>query len=312
MTTLLFSHLNCLDHQTGEFHPESAERLKAITHLLEHEDFAYLPRESAPAATVAQLTRAHSARHVEDVLAPMPKGSQPRFIDADTVISPGSAEAALRSVGAACAAVDAVAAKECRNAFCSVRPPGHHAERDRAMGFCLFNNVAVAALHARAAHGFERVAVVDFDAHHGNGIQQIFWDQPGTFYASTHQDDAFPYTGTAAETGAPGGGVIVNAPMPKGSGGDVFRAAYDDLILPRLRAFAPDFLLIAAGFDAHAADPLSYLRLKVDDFTWITRRLLDLAGEVCGNRVVSVLEGGYDTRTLGACVAAHVRLLMGH
>jgi len=311
MTTLLFTHLDCLGHQTGDFHPESADRLKAITHLLEHEDFAYLPREQAPLATNDQLARAHTQRHIDQILTPLDAGAEARFIDADTVVSRGSAKAALRSAGAACGAVDAVAAKESRNAFCAVRPPGHHAERDGAMGFCLFNNVAIAALHARAK-GYERVAVVDIDAHHGNGIQQIFWDQPGTFYASTHQEDSFPYTGTPDETGAPGGGTIVNVPLPKGGAGDVFRAAYDDVILPRLRDFAPDFLLISAGFDAHAADPLSYLRLKVDDFNWITRQLIELAGKFCGNRLVSVLEGGYDTRTLAACVASHVRLLMGH
>jgi len=312
MTTLLFTHPCCLDHDTGEFHPESPDRLKAVTHLLDHEDFVYLPRETAPAATTDQLLRAHTRRHIENILALPPEGNEPRFIDADTVMSKGSAQAALAGAGAACAAVDAVANKECRNAFCAVRPPGHHAERDAAMGFCLFNNVAVAALQARDVHGFKRVAVVDFDAHHGNGIQQIFWDEPGTFYASTHQDDAFPYTGKTDETGRPGGGTIVNVPMPKGSGGDVFRAAYTDIILPKLKEFAPDFLLIAAGFDGHAADPLSYLRLKVDDFNWITRELLEVARLSAGNRVVSVMEGGYDTRTLGACVAAHIRLLMGH
>ncbi|MEI7611248.1 MAG: histone deacetylase family protein, partial [Rhodospirillaceae bacterium] len=216
-----------------------------------------------------------------------------------------------RSAGAVVAAVDEVAAGRCRNAFCAVRPPGHHAEPDQAMGFCLFSNAAIGALHARAAHGYQRVAVVDFDVHHGNGTQRVLWGVPGTFYASTHQIDAFPYTGTPEETGAPGGGVIVNVPLVSGSDSDAFRTAYAEIILPRLRAFAPDFLLISAGFDAHAADPIAHMRLHVSDFEWLTRELAAVAAASANNRIVSVLEGGYDTRALAACVAAHLRVLMG-
>jgi acetoin utilization deacetylase AcuC-like enzyme len=231
-------------------------------------------------------------------------------IDGDTFVSARSGEAALRAAGAVCLAVDEVAAGRCRNAFCAVRPPGHHAERDTAMGFCLFSNVAIGALHAKEAHGFERVAVVDFDVHHGNGTQQILWDRPGTFYASTHQQDAFPYTGTPDEIGAAEGGKIVNVPLQAGSGSAAFRSAYETVILPKLKEFHPDLILVSAGFDAHAADPLAHLRLQVADFDWITRELLQIANKCSNDRLVSVLEGGYDMRALSACVASHVKALM--
>lgn len=311
MTTLLFTHAACLDHDTGEFHPENADRLRAISRVLEHEEFSFLIHAEAPPATIEQLCRAHPLEHVEDMLGDVPDGQDYRYLDQDTVISRRTREAALRSAGAVCAAVDAVIGGEARNAFCVVRPPGHHAEKDAAMGFCLFGNAAIGALHARDAHGLARVAVIDFDAHHGNGTQAILWDQPGMFYASTHQDDAFPYTGTAEEAGGEGGGVVVNVPLPAGAKSDAFRAAFEDVILPRLRAFSPELLILSAGFDAHAADPMSYLRLQVSDFDWVTRRLLEVAAESAGHRVVSVLEGGYDPRALGACVAAHLRVLMG-
>lgn len=309
MTTLLFTHPACLDHDTGEFHPENANRLRAITRLLEHEEFSFLIQAEAPRATIEQLGRAHPLDHIEDMLGAVPDGQDYRYIDQDTVISPRTAEAALRSAGAVCAAVDAVMAGEARNAFCVVRPPGHHAEKDAAMGFCLFSNAAIGALHARDGHGLKRVAVIDFDAHHGNGTQAVLWDEPGTFYASTHQDDAFPYTGTVEETG--GAGVMVNVPMPAGAKSEVFRAAFADVILPRLREFAPELLILSSGFDAHAADPMSYLRLQVSDYDWVTRELLKVADQTANRRVVSVLEGGYDLRSLAACAAAHLRVLMG-
>jgi acetoin utilization deacetylase AcuC-like enzyme len=311
MTTLLFTHLACFEHDTGEFHPECPDRLKAISRVLEHEEFSFLIRADAPEATLEQLHRAHSPEHVAYILDPVPEGQDYRYLDQDTVISRGTRAAALRSAGAVCAAVDAVMAGEARNAFCLVRPPGHHAEREEAMGFCLFSNCAIGALHARDAHGLKRVAVVDFDAHHGNGTQSILWDEPGMFYASTHQDDAFPYTGAATETGGPGGAEVVNVPMPAGAKSEDFRSAFADCILPRLEDFAPELIILSTGFDAHAADGMSYLRLQVSDFDWATRQVMAIAGKTAQHRVVSVLEGGYELRALAACTAAHLRILMG-
>ncbi|OAN45620.1 acetoin utilization protein [Paramagnetospirillum marisnigri] len=308
-STVIYSHPVCLEHDTGEFHPECADRLRAIAHIFDREEFMYVPREEAPPASVEQILRAHTQAHYDRVMAAIPDEGSVE-LDGDTMVSPKSGEAALRSAGAACAAVDEVATGRSRNAFCATRPPGHHAEREAVMGFCLFSNAAIAALHARDAHGYKRVAVVDFDVHHGNGTQDCLWAQPGTFYASSHQEDAFPYTGKAEETGPEGGCVVVNVPLPAGTASDVFRAAYTETILPRLDAFAPDFLIISAGFDAHAADPMAHLRLQVGDFDWLTRELLKIARTHAGRRVVSLLEGGYETRALAACVAAHVRVLM--
>jgi acetoin utilization deacetylase AcuC-like enzyme len=310
MTTLLLTHPACLEHLTGEYHPECAERITAVLRILEHEDFFYLARDEAPAATREQLLRAHSAAHVDRVFAMVPTGAELVEVDGDTILSAGSGEAALRSAGSVCSAIDEVMTGRARNAFCAVRPPGHHAERETPMGFCFFANAAIGALHARDVHGVKRVAVVDIDVHHGNGTQQILWDQPGMFYASTHQDDTFPHTGRPEETGAEGGGTMVNVPLAKGSTSQPFRAAYTDIILPALRAFAPELIIISAGFDAHAADPMAHLRLQVGDFAWVTEQLLDVARETAGRKVVSVLEGGYDPRALAACVAAHVRALM--
>ncbi len=311
MTTLLLTHPACLEHDTGEYHPECAERLKAITHILEHEDFSFLLRDEAPRATGAQLLRAHPQSYIDHIFDCVPAKGEEFQIDDDTFMSAGTGEAALRSAGAACAAVDEVATGKVRNAFCAVRPPGHHAEKEQAMGFCFFSNAAIAALHARDVYGFKRVAVVDFDVHHGNGTQQILWDEPGMFYGSTHQQDAFPYSGAEGETGAAGGAVVVNVPLPPGTASADFRAAYNDVVLPKLRSFAPDFLIISAGFDAHAADPMAHLRVLVSDFDWLARQLVDIAGESAGGLVVSILEGGYDPRALATCVAGHIRVLMG-
>jgi acetoin utilization deacetylase AcuC-like enzyme len=310
MTTLFLTHPVCLQHDTGEYHPECADRLKAIYHILEHEDFSFLIRDEAPKATPEQLLRAHPQRHLDHIFGLVPTDGGEAQIDDDTFLSKMSGEAALRSAGAGCSAVDEVMAKRVRNVFCAVRPPGHHAEKEQAGGFCLFGNAAIAALHARDVHGLKRVAVVDFDVHHGNGTQQILWNEPGTFYASTHQQDAFPYTGKPEETGPEGGAVVVNVPLAVGTGGEGFRAAYADVILPKLRDFAPELLIISAGFDAHAADPMAHLKVQVNDFVWLTRQLLDIAAQYSDRRVVSILEGGYDTRALAACVAAHVRALM--
>lgn len=309
MATLLYTHPVCLQHDTGDYHPESADRLKAVLTALEAEEFAMLLRDEAPRVEREQLLRAHCSHHVDHIFDILPAAGEHYHVDPDTTMSSHSVEAALRAAGAVVAAVDAVARKQVRNAFCAVRPPGHHAERDAAMGFCLFNNAAIGALHARDAHGFKRVAVVDFDVHHGNGTQHILWDEPGTFYASTHQENAFPNTGLASETG--GQGRMLNVPLPAGTGSDDFRMAFDDILLQKLRAWKPDFIIISAGFDAHAADPMAHMRLKTSDFRWATEKLADLAAETAGNRIVSVLEGGYDPPALAACVREHVRVLMG-
>jgi acetoin utilization deacetylase AcuC-like enzyme len=309
MTTLLFTHPVCLQHDTGDYHPECADRIKAVLAALEGEEFMMLLRDEAPHATMEQLMRAHPLSHIDYVLDSVPNSDGHHHLDPDTILSRYSGEAALRSAGAGIAAVDAVAKGEVRNSFCATRPPGHHAERDNAMGFCFFSNAAIAALHARDAHGFKRVAVVDIDVHHGNGTQHILWDEPGMLYASTHQEHAYPNTGLADETG--GEGIMVNVPLPAGTNSTDYRMAFTDILIPRLREFAPDFMIISAGFDAHASDPLAHLRLTTADFGWITRQLLQVAEETAGNRVVSLLEGGYDLRALAASAREHVRALMG-
>lgn len=308
MNTLLFSHGACLEHETGSFHPESPDRLRAVLAALEREEFAYLERRQAPRATIEQVSRAHSAAYVMGLLRAMPAEGM-RQIDADTVISPGSGEAALRAAGAVIAAVDAVVAGEARNAFCAVRPPGHHAEPAQAMGFCLFNNVAVGAYHARAVHGFKRIAIVDFDVHHGNGSETLAKADAELFYASTHQAPLYPGTGMDNDPAHPN---IVNACMAPGAGSVEFRADMERNVLPALDRFAPEFVFISAGFDAHRDDPLAELNLVEDDYRWATERLMDAAARHCAGRVVSTLEGGYDLGALGRSAAAHVRSLMSH
>ena len=252
MTTLLYSHPACADHDTGPHHPESSQRLAAISHALEANEFAVLGREQPPRAEAAQIRRMHQAAYVDRVLESAPAQGH-MALDSDTVMSPGSLEAALRAAGAVCAAVDAVMTDRAKNAFCAVRPPGHHAEPARAMGFCIFNNVAIGAAQARAEHGLRRIAVIDFDVHHGNGTQSMFADLPDLFYGSTHQWPLYPGTGAEAERGAHGN--IVNCPLAPGVGGDDFRRVMTDRLLPALDRFAPELILISAGFDAHAADP---------------------------------------------------------
>ncbi len=306
MSTILFSHSACLNHETGGYHPESPERLRAVLAALEGEDFMFLDRREAPRATRAQLALAHPLAYVEALLQSIPAdGLSP--IDADTIVSPGSGEAALRAAGAVVAAVDAVARKEARNAFCAVRPPGHHAEPAQAMGFCLFNNVAVGALHGRQAHGLKRAAIIDFDVHHGNGSETLARADADVFYASTHQAPLYPGTGMDNDSRYPN---IVNVCLPAGAGSSAFRAAFEGVILPAIREFKPDLLLISAGFDGHRRDPLAELNLVEDDYYWVTARLQALADELCGGRVVSALEGGYDLVALGRSAAAHVRALM--
>jgi acetoin utilization deacetylase AcuC-like enzyme len=306
MTTLLLTHKACLAHDPGRFHPESPARLAAVLAALDGPQFSALERAEAPAATLDQIARVHGRAHVERLLRAVPASGHVG-LDPDTIMSPGSGEAALRAAGALVAGVDAVAAGGVRNAFCAVRPPGHHAEAARAMGFCLFNNVAVGAAHARAAHGLRRVAVVDFDVHHGNGTQHTFERDAELFYASTHQWPHYPGTGAAEETGV---GNICNVPLAPMAGSREFRAAMSEIVLPALRDFRPDMLLISAGFDAHAADPLASLRFTEADYAWVTAALAEVAATCCGGRIVSTLEGGYDLEALAASAAAHVAALM--
>jgi acetoin utilization deacetylase AcuC-like enzyme len=308
VTTALITHPACLDHDTGPYHPETSERLRAVLAALEAPEFSDLLRESAPAATVEQLSRVHPRAYVEAILAIQPDLGEPVQLDGDTVMSNGSAEAAARAAGGACMAVDAVMEGWARAAFAAVRPPGHHAEPARPMGFCLFNNAAVAAMHARAQWGVQRVAVVDFDVHHGNGTQAFFSGDPDLFYASSHQSPCYPGTGEPSERGVAGN--VVNAPLRPRDGGPAFRAAWSEIILPKLDAFAPGLLIVSAGFDAHIADPLAQLRLEYADFAWITDELVAIADKHCGGKIVSVLEGGYDLNALAGSAAVHVRGLM--
>ena len=306
MATALFSHPICLQHETPPGHPESPERLAAVLERLGEAEFDELVRMEAPKAERAQISRAHRIPYMSEVLDTVPEEGIVE-VAIDTVLSPASGEASLRAAGAVCAAVDAVAGGEVRNAFCAVRPPGHHAGSAQAMGFCLFNNVAIGVLHAREAAGFQRIAVVDFDVHHGNGTQAIFQNDPATFFASTHQWFLFPGTGSRDEQGV---GNIVNVPLKRLATGADFRAAFSAEVLPPLAAFAPDFVLISAGFDAHAADPLGELMLTDDDFTWATEGIAAIASAACSGRMVSVLEGGYDPGALANSCASHVRTLM--
>ena len=308
MTTALITHPACLEHDTGPYHPETAERLRAVLAALEAPEFSHLLREVAPMATVEQLSRVHPQTYVEGILSIRPDLGEPVQLDSDTVMSHGSAEAAARAAGGACMAVDAVMEGWARAAFAAVRPPGHHAEPNRPMGFCLFNNAAVAAMHTRARWGIQRIAVVDFDVHHGNGTQAMFAADPDLFYGSTHQSPCYPGTGEPWERGVADN--IINAPLRPRDGGVAFRNAWSNIVLPALDAFAPRFLIISAGFDAHAADPLAQLHLETSDYAWITDQLTAVAEKHCGDRLVSVLEGGYDLDALAASVAVHVRRLM--
>jgi acetoin utilization deacetylase AcuC-like enzyme len=307
MSTLLITHPACLEHLTPLGHPERPDRLRAVEQALEHERFQLLARVEAPAATLETIALCHPAGFVEEIRSATPREGMVR-IDADTSMSPGSFEAAIRAVGGAVHAVDEVVSRRAANAFVAVRPPGHHAETTRPMGFCLFNNVAIAARHAQKQHGLERVAIVDFDVHHGNGSQHIFWSDPSVMYLSTHEMPLFPGTGAVGERGEHDN--IVNAPLRAGDGGRAFKAAFEARLLPRLKDFRADLVMISAGFDAHMRDPLANLNLIEADFAWVTLKLMEIADTSANGRVVSVLEGGYDLDGLANSAAAHVGALM--
>ncbi len=308
MTTLLLTHPACLKHDMGPGHPERPDRLRAVAAALAAPEFAGLVREEAPLGADDVIRLAHPEAYIQAIREAAPaKEGEIVGLDADTAMSAGSLEAALRAVGAATRAVDQVMTGAVNNAFLAVRPPGHHAEPLRPMGFCLFSTAAIAALYARKQHGAKRVALVDFDVHHGNGSQAVLWNERDIFFASSHQMPLYPGTGAVTESGAHG--TIVNAPLWAGDGGAAFRAAWETRILPALDAFGFDLLLISAGFDAHEDDPLANLRLHENDFAWITRELVERADRHCGGRVVSFLEGGYDLGALARSVAAHVGVL---
>jgi acetoin utilization deacetylase AcuC-like enzyme len=308
MSTLLLSHPACLDHRTPAGHPERPDRLRAIEQALEDERFQLLAREQAPRAPLDVIALAHPTEYVEAIRDASPAEGL-IHIDADTSMSPGSFEAALRGAGGAMRAVDEVMNQKAANAFVAVRPPGHHAEAARPMGFCLFNNAAIAARYAQKRYDIERVSIVDFDVHHGNGSQDIFWADKTVMYCSTHEMPLYPGTGSITERGEHN--TIVNAPLRAGDGSDAFREAFETVILPRLREFKPDIMVISAGFDAHTRDPLANLNLVETDFTWVTKKLMGIADASAQGRIVSVLEGGYDLEGLSRSVAAHVTALMG-
>jgi acetoin utilization deacetylase AcuC-like enzyme len=311
--TALITHPAFALHNPGPFIVERPARMKAIDEALAGAEFASLARREAPLRDdVGQsILAAHSREYYERVrtFASDPDSLPVTLDDGDTVLSAGSWEAALRAVGAGLLAVDLVmnGSSGVRNAFCQVRPPGHHAEPSRAMGFCIFSNAAIAALYARSKHGAQRVAVVDFDVHHGNGTQQIFWHDKNLFYGSTHEMPLFPGTGSITETGV---GNIYNSPLKAGDGSSAFRTAMAERILPALDAFRPDIILVSAGFDAHDGDPLGHLRLTEADFGWITSEIAERAEKHCLGRIVSMLEGGYELAALGRSAAVHVRTLM--
>lgn len=306
MTTRLYEHSVFLQHQVPEGHPERPDRLRALNAALEHPHFAALERVEAPTASEDAVLLAHPESHLKAVMRAMPEEGI-RQIEADTHAGPESLKAALTAIGGAMQAVDDVLSGKADNGFVAGRPPGHHAEHDKVMGFCLFNTVAIAARHAQKMHGVERVAIVDFDVHHGNGTQDIFYEDPDVLYCSTHQMPLYPGTGAKDETGV---GNIVNAPLRPYAESHNFREAVIARILPALENFRPDLVLVSAGFDAHHRDPLAQINLVGDDFDWITGRLMDIAGKHAGNRLVSVLEGGYDLEGLAESAGLHIARLM--
>ncbi|MCB5203012.1 histone deacetylase family protein [Neorhizobium sp. T786] len=308
MSTRLYEHDIFLEHRTPEGHPERADRLRSLAIALQHPNFEKLDRKQAPQANEDSVLLAHPEEHLRAVMREIPEEDEVRQIEADTYVGNKSLQAALTGIGGAMAAVDDVFTGAADNVFVAARPPGHHAEKTKAMGFCLFNNAAIAARHAQKAHGVERVAIVDWDVHHGNGTQDIFWDDPSVLFCSTHQMPLYPWTGAKDETGTKGN--IVNAPLEKDSAGEHFRDAFKTRVLPALENFRPDFLIISAGFDAHHRDPLAQINLVGDDFDWATGRLMEIAGKHAGNRLISLLEGGYDLEGLAESAGLHICRLM--
>ncbi len=307
MSTLLITHAACLEHLTPLGHPERPDRLRAIERALEAEKFQTLARVQAPIAPIETIALCHPMDYITAVREAGPKEGL-IHLDADTAMSPGTFEAALRAAGGAIHAVDEVLTNKAANAFIATRPPGHHAETARPMGFCLFDNAAIAARYAQRHYGIANAAIVDFDVHHGNGSQQIFWSDKTVMYCSTHQMPLFPGTGAVGETGEHN--TVVNAPLRPGDGAEAFRAALESRILPRLTEFKPELIIISAGFDAHTRDPLANINLAEADFVWATQKIMDIADRFAGGRIVSLLEGGYDLQALGNSVAAHVATLM--
>jgi acetoin utilization deacetylase AcuC-like enzyme len=307
LTLIFYHHPAALEHDAGPGHPESPVRLRTVLDAVTKADLPLMERREPPEATVEQIARVHPEPYPSRILEAAPSSGY-RRLDADTVISPGSLPAALRAAGAACAAVDAVVGGEARVAFSAMRPPGHHAEPDQPMGFCLFNNIALAAMQARVVHGLRRIAIIDFDVHHGNGTQAAFWDDPDILYVSTHQSPLYPGTGLLSERGAHGN--ILNRPMPPGTGSEHWQRVVRSDILPAMDAWAPEIVLISAGFDAHRADPLAQMRLTEADFTWLTEELVALADRHAKGRIVSCLEGGYDPPALARSVVAHLKALL--
>jgi acetoin utilization deacetylase AcuC-like enzyme len=308
MTTRLFSHPASLDHLTPPGHPERPDRIRAVDQVLAESRFDRLVREQAPEGRLDLVRLCHDEHYVDELQRVAPEKGL-IYLDGDTSMSPGTWEAVMRAVGGAVAATDSVMSGASDNAFVATRPPGHHAETARPMGFCFFDHAAIAARHAQRKYGIARAAVVDFDVHHGNGTQDIFWADPTLMYCSTHQMPLFPGTGASGERGEHD--TIVNAPLAPNDGAAKFRAAFDNLILPQLTKFAPELIIISAGFDAHRRDPLANINLDAEDFGWVTRKLMDAANSSAGGRIVSVLEGGYDLQGLKESVAAHVTALMG-
>ncbi|MBS0256866.1 MAG: histone deacetylase family protein [Proteobacteria bacterium] len=309
MATRLYEHPIFLEHITPSGHPERPDRLRSLNIALEHPNFERLERKEAPQANEDAVLLAHPEEHLLAIMRQIPEeDGEINRVEADTYVSQKSLQAALTGIGAAMTAVDDVFTGAADNVFVAARPPGHHAETAKAMGFCLFNNVAIAARHAQKAHGAERVAIIDWDVHHGNGTQDIFWNDTSVLFCSTHQMPLYPWSGDKNETGVKNN--IVNAPLSPNTGSEYFREAFKSRVLPAIADFSPDLILISAGFDAHHRDPLAQINLVGEDFDWATGRLLEMADKYTSNRVVSLLEGGYDLEGLAESAAMHILRMM--